>query len=455
MVLGSIGTGATVAITIKAIDNFSKNFGKAQTGMQKLGSVFKVGATALAGVAIGLAAVGKSAINAAINFEETSSKFATVFSDVSDQSEVVAKNLQQNFGLSGQAAKELLGDTGDLLSGFGFTGKAALDMSEEVNKLAVDLASFTNASGGSAATSAALTKALLGERESLKTYGIAILDADVKQRVLENGMSGLTGEALRQAKAQATLQLATEQSKNAIGDFARTSDSSANQMRTLQARFDDIKVSLGTELLPVFNDLLVVIADDIIPAITPLIPLIGDALKGALEFITPLLPKITDMFVQLLPVVFELFDALEPLLDPLMEIGDILFPIILDVLKALTPAIKSLAESLVPLLEFLEPIIELIGELISGIAKVGGKALEFVFDTVSKIRGGETTSVGDAIIRPNGDVIKTHPNDTLFATQSPGSMGGDIIINIDKIQGVDADEITELMAKRLSLEIRR
>jgi len=67
---------------------------------------------------------------------------------------------------------------------------------------------------------------------------------------------------------------------------------------------------------------------------------------------------------------------------------------------------------------------------------------------------GKKSSVDDAIIRPNGDIIETNPNDTIFATQSPESMGG-ITIYIDKVQGVDADEISDMLARRLALEIRR
>jgi hypothetical protein len=128
-------------------------------------------------------------------------------------------------------------------------------LSNEVNKLAVDLASFTNFSGGAEGASQALTKALLGERESVKSLGISILETDVQARVLQNTQKGLTFESERQAKAYATLQLAQEQSKNAIGDYARTSGSFANQMRLLQARVSDLGSEFGKILLPIAQKL--------------------------------------------------------------------------------------------------------------------------------------------------------------------------------------------------------
>jgi len=197
-------------------------------------------------IIVGFTMMAKKAIDA----EETFSKFAVVFKDVGKKSEAVAKELQYGYGLSSVAAKKLLSDTGDLLSGFGFQGAAALDLSTKVNKLAVDLASFTNIEGGADRASAALTKALLGERESVKLLGIAILEEDVKKQMSLERTKGLRFENKRIAKAYATYSLMVKQSKNAIGDFNRTQGQTANQLRISKARFDDIQVSLGKYLIP-------------------------------------------------------------------------------------------------------------------------------------------------------------------------------------------------------------
>jgi hypothetical protein len=196
------------------------------------------------------------AVKAASDAEETFSKFATVFRDVGAEAEDAFQTLRKEYGLSAQASKQLLGDTGDLLTGFGFAQDEALRLSTEVQKLAVDLASFTNFSGGAEGASQALTKALLGERESVKSLGIAILEEDVQKQMAINTAKGLTFATERQAKAQATLDLAIRQSQNAIGDYERTSDSFANQFRLLQTRIDDLTVTIGTRLLPFAEKLL-------------------------------------------------------------------------------------------------------------------------------------------------------------------------------------------------------
>ena len=148
----------------------------------------RTGDTVLKGFTAPLLGLGVTAVKLASDFEETQSKFNTVFKDIRSDADLTAKNLSDNFGLSSKASLQLLSDTGDLLTGFGFTQEEALKLSKEVNELAVDLASFTNFSGGAEGASLALTKALLGERESIKQLGIAITEADLKSFAEEQGL---------------------------------------------------------------------------------------------------------------------------------------------------------------------------------------------------------------------------------------------------------------------------
>jgi hypothetical protein len=191
---------------------------------------------------------GISLGNMASDAAEVQNKFSVVFSSIMDNADAAAKNLSDNYGLSNVASQDLLSGTGDLLTGFGFSQAAALDLSEQVNTLAVDLASFTNFSGGAEGASMALTKALLGERESVKSLGISIMEADIKQLAEDKG---IVGEIDRQTKAMLTLEIALSQSKNAVGDFARSQEEYANQKRIFDSAIDDLKVKLGQGLLPI------------------------------------------------------------------------------------------------------------------------------------------------------------------------------------------------------------
>lgn len=253
----------------RQIQTVSNSLDGMKSRLEKMRPAFQtmaaVGGAAFVGIGAGLLKATQKASDA----QEIFSKFDVVFGDVSDQAKKVAEDLRNNFGLAEGAAKDLLSSTGDMLTGFGLSGQAALDLAERTNKLAVDLASFTNIEGGAERASKALTKALLGERESVKELGIAILDEDVKAKIAAMEAAGeFTDETYRQKQAIATLELAMAQSKNAIGDYARTSDGLANQQRLLQQRFNELVVTLGTTFIPVLQS--------IIDKVSPVIEKIGE-----------------------------------------------------------------------------------------------------------------------------------------------------------------------------------
>jgi hypothetical protein len=237
------------------LDKLDKGVTRVQKNIQATAKVaVDVGKKMSLGITLPFIAASGASIKFASDAEETLNKFAVVFGDVRSEADETARNLAQNFGLAQDKAQALLADTGDLLSGFGFTGESALSLSKQVQELAVDLASFTNFSGGAEGASQALTKALLGERESVKQLGIAILEEDVKAKVKALEAAGrFTNETERERKAIATLEIALGQSKNAIGDFERSSKSFANQTRILNARIRDVTIQFGQILLPIAN----------------------------------------------------------------------------------------------------------------------------------------------------------------------------------------------------------
>ena len=180
-----------------AVLNLGLNSSKFNRGLSTAGAKLKsfssmaggamsviAGVGAVAGVAI--VGIGASFIKAAADAKETTNKFNTVFSGLQYEAKETAKVLAESYGLSSRESEKLLSDTGDLLTGFGFSQKAALGLSKQVQQMSADLASFQNLSGGTADASDRITKALTGETESLKQLGV-IMDsgqqtADSRQR---------------------------------------------------------------------------------------------------------------------------------------------------------------------------------------------------------------------------------------------------------------------------------
>ena len=248
MIVRIVGDSTSLDKTLNKSEKELKGLG--DTGTKTSKTLAKAGAliqTAfVAAIVVGVAKIGKELISVASDAEETRNKFNVTFRDIRDDADAAAESLADGFGLSQTAAEGLLSATGDLLSGFGFTQEAALDLSVQTNELAADLASFANVPVKQA--SDAITKGLLGEREAMKSLGISILEADIKQLAEDKG---IVGELDRQQKALLTLELATKQSANAIGDFERSQDSFANQSKIAKAAVEDLKVEIGKNLLPV------------------------------------------------------------------------------------------------------------------------------------------------------------------------------------------------------------
>ena len=243
-------------------------------------------------------------VNQASNAQETFSKFGVVFKSVFDDAEAAVDELTTSYGLSEVAAKDLMGATGDLLTGLGMAPDIALDLSLKTQQLAVDLASFTNYAGGASGASEALTKAMLGEREMLKSLGIVITEEMVKEELRKQGLEDLEGLALQQAKAEATLRIAYEQSKNAVGDYQRTSEGLENQKRLLMARIQDLSVQLGTVL---------------VPAVTSIVTKLSEVIKKITDW-TKAHPGLTEAIVKTGAVIGGLMTALGPILIALPKL---------------------------------------------------------------------------------------------------------------------------------------
>tara|TARA_R100000951_G_scaffold23148_2_gene19295 strand:+ start:6888 stop:8495 length:1608 start_codon:yes stop_codon:yes gene_type:complete len=282
-----------------------KNMGKASVD---LGKKLGIGLTAP------IAAAGVVMVKTAIDAEETANKFNVVFKDVAKQSKEVANALAKDYGMSSEESQKLLSNTGDLLTGFGMSGKAALSMSEDVQKLAADLGSFNNISAERA--SQALTSGLLGEREAMKSLGIVINEEMVKNMVEAMTVAGkFTEETEQQRKAIATLKLATMQSGNAIGDFARSQGSLANQIKILKAQASDLSAEFGAIMIPIVLDLInaikplisrfknmspemkktVVIISALVAAIGPLLIALG-SIKIAIGALLPIISGLGAVF---------------------------------------------------------------------------------------------------------------------------------------------------------------
>jgi len=138
-----------VVNTKKMREGFKKAKGKVSgfAGVLRgLGGAAKVATVAIAafGVAAAgaLAAVVVKSVLAASTMEETMNKFNVVFGENSEAVKEWADNYGKEVGRSKQQIAMFMASTQDLFVPLGFEAGAATEMSKQITKLAVDLASF-------------------------------------------------------------------------------------------------------------------------------------------------------------------------------------------------------------------------------------------------------------------------------------------------------------------------
>jgi hypothetical protein len=240
------------------LENIGNKATKSEGAFSKLKSSWIATTAAAVGVIYAFTKVGQAlgeCIEYASKLQETQNKFDVVFKKSKDQANAFAKTLVESYGLAKEEAMSFLAGTGDILTGLGMQSDKALELSNSVAQLGIDLASFSNVEGGSERAIAALTSALTGEREALKAYGIVVSEEMIKEKLVAENKSKLTGLALNQAKAEATLAIAYSQSANSVGDMARSFDSYANIQRRIDSRIVDMEAGIGQGLIPSMSNL--------------------------------------------------------------------------------------------------------------------------------------------------------------------------------------------------------
>jgi len=203
---------------------------------------------------------GKELFRLGSEMELLGKKAQTVFGEALP---IVTRMAEENaaaMGLTISQYTDAATKIGDLLIPMGFQREEAASISTNLVNLSGALSEWTGGQVSATEVTDILGKAMLGEREQLKGLGIAISEADVKNRLAEKGLSNLTGEMLQQAKAAATLELITEKSADAQTAFAENSDTLVRKQAVLSARFETIKEQMATALIPVFHRLFEAVA---------------------------------------------------------------------------------------------------------------------------------------------------------------------------------------------------
>lgn len=222
---------------------------------------------------------GKSCLELGSDLAEVQNVVDVTFPSMTAQVDKFAQSAAKSFGLSETMAKQYTGTFGAMAKAFGFTEKQAYDMGTTLTGLAGDVASFYNISQDEAYTK--LKSVFTGETESLKDLGVVMTQSALDAYAMANGFGKTTAQMSEAEKVALRYAFVQDQLTAATGDFARTSDSWANQCRIMKLQFDSLKASIGQGLINLFTPVLRVI-NTVIERLTVL----ASAFKSFTELIT-------------------------------------------------------------------------------------------------------------------------------------------------------------------------
>lgn len=386
-----------------------------------------------------IAGIGLASIKASADAGEMQSKFQTVFGEISKEAENWANTYSDAIGRSKYEIQEAIANQADLYTGMGMTSKEALELSKNATSLAYDLASFNNVSDSRAIE--AMTKAMMGETESMKMLGVNLSETIMEQSEFVKSTGKSWKEMTLAEKATARYHEALKQSPNAFGDAERTAMSFTNQIKAMKGNFQELGVAIGNTIVPLLEPLVVQfnkMLSGVIKLAEENPKLVGTlvAVAGALSVIPPILFLVGKGMALFAGLSAGAVTAIGVAVGALAVLGTAFLPLE-EIIPSVTEKFGSFMSNLVTkivekLPEFTAKAIEIINALISG----------FVTNFPILLQG---------FITMIGSLVQTIwtllPHFLTSAGQIIGALFNGLVTNAPKLVSKIADIIVQLITK--------
>lgn len=192
----------------------------------------------------------------AAQLEATEAKYNTVFSGMTNSADQFISDFQTLTPATVAEARSMASGMQDLLVPMGLQREQATEMTGEYMHLIGALTNFNSATKSAEDVSGAFQSSLSGEYDSLKGLGIQVNETIVKQQAVAMGLASSTDAVSNAAKAQAVLELAYQQSGDALAAYNENALDTTTRMQLLQKGFRDAFGKAGQSVLPQINNLL-------------------------------------------------------------------------------------------------------------------------------------------------------------------------------------------------------
>lgn len=237
------------------VTNFTKDANRANSSILKMGKglgglnqLIGVSKLFLIGQAIG------SAVTSATEMIETTNLFSVAMGEMATETERFVDATSQSYGFDKTNIMSAVGTYNLLARSMGMSADNAKVLSENTYKLAGDLSSLTNVPINQVLGD--LRSGLVGQSETVYKYGLDITEASIKQEAYLQGITKSVRNMSQGEKMGLRYSAMIRQSSLAHGDFARTINTPANQLKILGERFISLTRSIGSMFIPILAKIL-------------------------------------------------------------------------------------------------------------------------------------------------------------------------------------------------------
>lgn len=354
----------------EGFSDLSTRFADIGTAMQNVGAkMTAVGQRLTASLTLPIAAAGAAAVKLASDTEEAANKVDVVFGTMAEDVRAFADISLESYGLAEGSALQMAGTFGAMATSMGLSQAQAAKMSTSLTALAADMASFYNVSTEVAQTS--LQGVFTGETEALKKFGIVMTQTNLEAFAAQQGK--VYSQMSEGEKVMTRYAFVMDATKDAQGDFGRTSDGTANSLRTFGESLKELGAAFGEQILPI---------------ITPIIQKMTDLIKKLSE-----LPPGVQKVIVVLALIIATVGPLLVILGTLMSsFGAIIAnaPAVAAAFSKIALSVAGLAASLgvtVPILLAIVAAAAAVGVAVGYIAANWDEITAAVEDMVSGIKG--------------------------------------------------------------------
>lgn len=404
--VGSVNVGLGVddrrfTSGLNSAERRMKSFG--QRMGQIGGQMQRVGGAMTKSLTLPIVAAGVMGMKLAMELEATEAKYNTVFKGMTDTVDQFIKDFQKLTPATTAEARSMYSGIQDLLIPMGFLREDATELTGKTMHLVGALTNFNSATHDADQVSQAFASALTGMYRPLKSLGIDTEKAEVQQKALAMTGKKTTDELTRQDEALALIEIAYENSTDALAAYNEESLDAKTRLGLATAEVKDAAAELFYNLLPAIEavskkireladwmkeltpqqEKMLFLVAGIAAAAGPLLIILGTLLKAVGAIAAVLSVKLLIVIGAVIAVVALLVKHWDDIYDVIQKVWGFLEPIFMPILQELWESIKELVEVIQEFWkenkDVLLPVLKVVAGVLVGLVAA---AILFVIGTI-------------------------------------------------------------------------